>query len=265
MKKIVFFDIDGTLLDDEKNLPASTKEAIFTLQKNGIYTAIATGRGPFMFSSLLKELNIHSFVSYNGQYAVSGDEVVYKNPLKTVELKRLAEETAKYNHSLVYMDHETLKANVEFDQRIKDGLNSLGFPHPEFDPNFYKENEIYQSLLFANENEDEYLKAFEDCHTFIRWHENALDVVPKGGSKAEGIKKMIEHLGFNLENVYAFGDGFNDIEMLQTVGTGVAMGNAHESVKMHADYVTTNVGDDGIVNGLKAVGLLEKSFETLKN
>ena len=75
--------------------------------------------------------------------------------------------------------------------------------------------------------------------------------MPKGGSKAEGIKKLIEKLGFKMENVYAFGDGLNDIEMLQTVGTGVAMGNALDIVKEYADVVTTNVEDDGIVNGLK--------------
>ena len=80
--------------------------------------------------------------------------------------------------------------------------------------------------------------------------------MPKGGSKAEGIKKLIEKLGFKMENVYAFGDGLNDIEMLQTVGTGIAMGNALDIVKEYADLVTTNVEDDGIVNGLKEVGLL---------
>ncbi|MEK3887125.1 Cof-type HAD-IIB family hydrolase [Bacillus sp. FSL K6-3431] len=264
MKKIVFFDIDGTLLDHQKNLPASTKEAIFTLQKNGIYTAIATGRGPFMFSYLLKELNIKSYVSFNGQYVVSGNEVLYKNPFKRTDLKKLAEESTKRNQSLVYMNENTLKANIKFDQRIADSMKSLEMPHPEFDQKFYEKNEIYQTLLFARQEESTYLEAFEDRFDFIRWHEEALDVVPKGGSKAEGIKKMIDVLGFKMENVYAFGDGLNDIEMLKTVGTGVAMGNAHVIVKTYADFVTTDVDDDGIVNGLKEVGLLSSAFETIK-
>lgn len=265
MKKIVFFDIDGTLLDHDKKLPAAVKDAVLTLQKNGIYTAIATGRGPFMISYLLKELSIKSYVTFNGQYVVSGNEVLYKNPFKSEDLKKLAAESKKYNHSLVYMNENTLKANTEFDQRIADAMKSLEMPHPELDPNFYEDNDIYQTLLFAEESESEYLEDFEGKHTFIRWHEEALDVVPKGGSKAEGIKKMIEALGFKMENVYAFGDGLNDIEMLKTVGTGVAMGNAHEVVKTYADFVTTDVDDDGIVNGLRAVGLLSDSFEIIKN
>ncbi|MBS4177278.1 Cof-type HAD-IIB family hydrolase [Lederbergia citrea] len=263
MKKIVFFDIDGTLLDDDKNLPVSTKEAIKTLQKNGIYTAIATGRAPFMVTKLLQELNMESYVSFNGQYVVFGNEVVYTNPLCSINLKKLAKEASIHNHHLVYMNESTLKSNVKYDHRIKESLESLKMVHPEHDPMFYEKTEIYQTLLFAKEGEDEYLEAFEDDFTFIRWHEDALDVVPKGGSKAEGIKKLIARLGFNMKDVYAFGDGLNDIEMLKTVGTGVAMGNALEAVKMYADYVTTNVENDGIVNGLKAVGLLSDTFETI--
>ena len=70
MKKIVFFDIDGTLLDHEKNLPDSTKKAIKLLQDNGVFVAIATGRAPFMFTNLREELEIDSFVSFNGQFVV---------------------------------------------------------------------------------------------------------------------------------------------------------------------------------------------------
>ena len=90
-----------------------------------------------------------------------------------------------------------------------------------------------------------------------------MDVVPKGGSKAKGIKKLIARLGFDMKDVYAFGDGLNDIEMLKEVGTGIAMGNAHEAVKMHADFVTSHVAEDGIVNGLKKVGLLANDLETI--
>lgn len=264
MRKIVFFDIDGTLLDDEKNLPVSAKAAIKALQQKGIYTAIATGRGPFMITSLLKELNIDSFVSFNGQYVVFEKEVIYKNPLDSLELEKLATVAEKHQHSLVYMNESTLKANIKFDERVKESLGTLQMIHPEYDPDFYKKTDIYQSLLFAKRGEDMYLKNFEDHQTFIRWHEEALDVVPKGGSKAEGIKQLIARLGFNMEDVYAFGDGLNDIEMLQSVGTGIAMGNALDVVKMHADYVTTDPANDGIMKGLVHVGLLEESdFTTL--
>ncbi|HEY9576455.1 MAG TPA: HAD hydrolase family protein, partial [Pseudobacillus sp.] len=111
MTKIVFFDIDGTLLDHDKQLPAKTKEAVQLLRDKGVYTAIATGRAPFMFEGLRKELDIHSFVSFNGQYVVFEDEVIYLNPLAADSLERLNKYAGEQGHSLVYMTEEIMKAN----------------------------------------------------------------------------------------------------------------------------------------------------------
>ena len=92
-------------------------------------------------------------------------------------------------------------------------------------------NEIYQSLLFCEiDEEKQYFKNYPKFD-FIRWHPYSVDILPKGGSKAEGIKKMIDRLGFELKDVYAFGDGLNDLEMLKAVGTGVAMGNGVPEAK----------------------------------
>ncbi|RWR12406.1 Cof-type HAD-IIB family hydrolase [Siminovitchia fortis] len=263
MNKIVFFDIDGTLLDGDKNLPASAKEAVHTLQKNGIYTAIATGRAPFMISSLLKELNIDSYVCFNGQYVVFENKVIAANAINKEILKNIEKTANRHEHALVYMNEATLKTNTKNNDRVRKSLGTLKLAYPDYDPEFYTKKDIYQALLFTKENEAEYLSSFHEV-SFIRWHELALDIVPKGGSKARGIRQLIKRLGFKMEDVYAFGDGMNDIEMLREVGTGVAMGNAHDVVKEHADIVTTDVENDGIVNGLKEVGLLAGSFETMK-
>lgn len=262
MEKIVFFDIDGTLLDDEKNLPASAKAAIRALQQNGIYTAIATGRAPFMISSLLEELTIDSYVCFNGQYVVFENKLIYANPINTRILEDIQQTANKHDHALVYMNESTLKTNAKHNDRVQESLGTLKMAYPGYDPGFFIDRDIYQALLFTKENEADYLSSFEDV-SFIRWHEYSLDIVPKGGSKARGIEELIGRLGLDMNAVYAFGDGMNDIEMLQEVGTGVAMGNAHDVVKKHADFITTNVENDGLVNGLKEVGLLSGSFETI--
>ena len=256
MKKIVFFDIDGTLLDHEKSLPESAKKAIKLLKENGIFVAIATGRAPFMFEGLRKDLGIDSFVSFNGQYVVFEDEVIYENPLAKFELGKLLRDTKVNNHPLIFMDEKTMKSSVGYHEYIEESLTTLGFSHPSEDSNFFKDREIYQSLLFCQENEErEYAKKYGNFQ-FIRWHPFSVDVVPKGGSKAEGIKKLIERLGFALKDVYAFGDGLNDLEMLKTVGIGVAMGNGVPEAKEVADLVTSDVADNGIWNGLKELALI---------
>ncbi|PLR84045.1 Cof-type HAD-IIB family hydrolase [Bacillus canaveralius] len=256
MSKIVFFDIDGTLLDHDKKLPITAKKAVKELQNSGVYVAIATGRAPFMFESLREELGIESFVSFNGQYVVFEGEVIYKNPLNNDEIQRLVQQGKENNHPLVFMNHGTMKATVKHHRYIEDSLMTLKFPHPEVDKSFYQNREIYQSLLFIEEEDEAlYLEQFPELR-FIRWHPFSMDVLPAGGSKAEGIKKMIERLGFQIENVFAFGDGLNDIEMIQTVGTGVAMGNAEPALKQYADYITKDVAEDGIQHGLKHLQLI---------
>ncbi|MCT4476697.1 Cof-type HAD-IIB family hydrolase [Peribacillus sp. NPDC101481] len=254
--KIVFFDIDGTLLDHEKKLPASTKKAIKQLQDSGVFVAIATGRAPFMFESLREELGIDTFVSFNGQYVVFEGKVVYKNPLSIPEIKRLHEHAEKNEIPIVFMNEETMKSSVPHHSRIEEALSSLKFPHPEHVADFYEDHDIYQALLFCSEDEEgNFVGNYDDFH-FIRWHEYSTDVLPFGGSKAEGIKILMEKVGFALEDVYAFGDGLNDIEMLKVAGYGVAMGNAGQLVKQEADFVTKDVDDDGILFGLKELELI---------
>ncbi|WP_110929257.1 Cof-type HAD-IIB family hydrolase [Bacillus massiliglaciei] len=256
-KKIVFFDIDGTLLDHEKKLPDSTKTAIQELKENGVFVAIATGRAPFMFEPLRKELGIDTYVSFNGQYVVFENEVIYQNPMDSNQLQKIKEDASKTDETpIVFMNEKTMKSSVDHSRRIAEALGSLKFPHPESDHRFHETHQIYQALLFCTKEEEErFLDKYEKFQ-FIRWHEFSTDVLPKGGSKAEGIKKVMERIGFDIEDVYAFGDGLNDIEMLKEVGHGVAMGNAHQAVKDIADYVTKDVAEDGILHGLKEFGLL---------
>ncbi|MFS0782466.1 Cof-type HAD-IIB family hydrolase [Bacillus sp. 1P06AnD] len=256
MKKIVFFDIDGTLLDHDKQLPASTKTAIKQLQDKGIYVAIATGRAPFMFEDIREELGIDSFVSFNGQYVVFENEVIYRNPLKTDQLQLLLDKAKEKEVPLIFMNEHTLKSSVPYSEHIEETMGSFALEHPENDEHFFKGNDIYQSLLYVNEADLKNYEGISPDFRYIRWHPICVDVLPEGGSKAAGIQKFIERAGFNIDDVYAFGDGLNDIEMLQTVGTGVAMGNAEKELLKYADVVTTPVDEDGIMNGLKKIGLL---------
>ena len=82
------------------------------------------------------------------------------------------------------------------------------------------------------------------------------DMTAKGADKGEGIKAMAEHLGMDLRYTMAFGDGGNDTAMIRRAGIGVAMGNALDSLKREADYVTSSVDNDGILNALRHFNLI---------
>jgi Cof subfamily protein (haloacid dehalogenase superfamily) len=256
-EKIVFFDIDGTLLDETKELPESTIHAIQALKETGVYVAIATGRAPFMFADIRERLGIDSYVSFNGQYVVFEGKVIYQNPLNSERLHVLKEHAHQNGHPLVFMDADTMKASMENHPHIHVSMESLKFGHPEVDEHYYNNREVYQALLFCHSEEEHvYIQKYNEFH-FVRWHDVSTDILPFGGSKAEGIKRVMEIIGISKENVFAFGDGLNDIEMLKFVGTGVAMGNAKEEVKEAADLVTKHVAEDGILHGLRQLELIK--------
>ncbi|GGL45079.1 Cof-type HAD-IIB family hydrolase [Sporolactobacillus putidus] len=258
--KIVFFDIDNTLYDQDKSVPESTAEAVRDLQRKGIITAIATGRAPFMFEGLRKQLAIHSFVSFNGSYVVHEDEPMFKNPLSKPALHELEKESSEIGNRLVFLNERTMRIDGKKNKRVEQSIASLklNLPFPEEDPDFYKQHEIYQALLFYSEQDDSsYLeKEPLDAFRYVRWHPYGVDVIPESGSKASGIRSMLEKLNLAPDEACAFGDGNNDVEMLSFVGTGVAMGNAVADAKNAADFVTRPVNRDGIYYGLKEIGLL---------
>ena len=257
--KIVFFDIDGTLLDHDKKVPHGTISAIKELQEREVPVVIATGRAPFMFTGLRENLGINGFVSFNGQYVSYDDTCVYENPLDERVLKQLVAHSGEQDHPMVFLNTKEGRTTHHQHPHVQKSMNDLKLHdhHPKHDPEFYQGRSIFQALLYCEfgEKETNYRNTYEDFN-FIRWHQYSIDVLPRTGSKAVGIEKMIEHLGYHKEDVVAFGDGLNDLEMLEYAGTGIAMGNGKEAAKKSADFVTKAVNEDGIRHGLKKVGLI---------
>jgi Cof subfamily protein (haloacid dehalogenase superfamily) len=119
------------------------------------------------------------------------------------------------------------------------------------------ENPVYQIIPYVDDEQAGIypLSVLKYCKA-TRWNAYAMDIIPSSGSKKEGIKRVLEYYKIPLENTMAFGDGENDIEMLEYVAIGIAMGNAGEKVKKAADYVTDGVDDDGILHALEHYHLI---------
>ncbi|SEN67386.1 hypothetical protein SAMN04488134_101608 [Amphibacillus marinus] len=257
-KSVIFFDIDGTLLNEQKQMPQSTKAAIEQLKSDGHLVAIATGRAPFMYEQIREELGINTYVSYNGSYVVLEGKVIFTNPLNKDALLAMTKEGLENDHPIVYMDEHDMRANVPDHAYINESIESLKVGRfPTHDPDYHQGRDLYQSLFFCTEGEEEHYRQRYDSFTFVRWHPLSVDILPKGGSKAHGIKQVINALAISEENVYAFGDGLNDVEMLTTVKNSVAMDNGHQAAKEAAKLVTKSVDDDGIYHGLKQLGLIK--------
>ncbi|MFC0216274.1 Cof-type HAD-IIB family hydrolase [Paenibacillus chartarius] len=254
--KIVFFDIDGTLLNEDKQIPHSTVAAIKQLKSRGIEPVIATGRAPYFIKPLTEQLGIDSYVCFNGGYAVYQGEPLHRRVISKSSVEALVTLAAKHKHALVFEGEHAFFADAEEHPFVTSSVSSLKVDMPGYDPHFWKTNDVYQIFLHC-ESKDEHL--YEELHSelkLIRWHEHAMDVLPAGGSKAQGIAALLKLVGLTPGEAAAFGDGLNDKEMLSFVGFGVAMGNSHPDLLPYADYITKHVDEEGIRIGLVKMGLI---------
>lgn len=260
--KIIFFDIDDTLYIKYDNyIPDSTKVALKALKDQGIIVAIATGRGMCVFppciNDLIDEVGIDLFVTINGQYNEFKGELLTHFPLNSRQIQDTTHYLKTNQIAHGYMTKDEIVAFDE-NQYMKNALQSLHIPYRVAD-DFDFATPIYQILAFYenNENASTALQdGLNDDLKTVRWHISGVDILDKYGSKARGIQAVLDALGLGMADAWAFGDGLNDIEMLSSVGFGVAMGNAHPDLKAVADYVCPKHIEDGIFEGLRALGLV---------
>lgn len=256
MGKILFFDVDGTLYNYDKVIPESAKESLLTARRNGHELAIATGRAPFMIEGILKELEIDTYVAFNGQYVVYKGEVIFTDGVSKETLKRVIDFGISRNEPVVFLDALQMIASASGHISVEESLATLKYSYPAIDGRYYIDNSVYQTLIFTDEQgEQSYRQVFPDLQ-IIRWHPYSCDLLPKGGSKARGIQKILAVADIELDKVVAFGDGLNDVEMLSYVPASVAMGNGHPAAKEVASMITEHVDQDGLMKAMKKLKLI---------
>lgn len=255
-KQIIFFDIDGTLVNERKVLFEETKRAIDRLKEKGNYVVLATGRPPFWYEGLREELGINSYISYNGQHVVFEGEVIYENPLDGRALDRLYEEVNQRSLPMTFLDELEMVVTLDRHPFVERCFVHLIEEYPRVSVDLHKKTSIYQALIFTDKVLETRLKNKYSMFDFLRWHSYSYDLLPKGSSKAAGMSKIVEALGGEGIKTYAFGDGANDLEMILKADVGVAMDNGLEEIKQAADYIAADVNEYGLVKALKDLSLL---------
>lgn len=261
--KIVFFDIDETLYyKKEKRIPSSIFEQVIPqLRAKGIIPAIATGRTfsafPDALKPLMNEQGFELFVTTNGQHNLYQNQIISQYPLTTERVERAIEKLKALQIEYAFVCPEEIAVSRNTAE-VEESLRPIKADYI-VDPYYYLDHTVLQLLaFFPQERLDEVLNAdiLEDDLKEVRWHKYSVDLLNKHNSKARGIQDVLTHFGFTIENAMAFGDGLNDLEMLSTVGYGVAMGNAEPELKALADYVTLPIEQDGILVALKELGVI---------
>jgi peptidyl-prolyl cis-trans isomerase B (cyclophilin B) len=255
--KIIFFDIDDTLrLKNEQYMPESVQTAFKELKEKNYITGIATGRGPLGIVPEVKNLNPDYFVTINGQFVINGnDKEVYRNPLPNDVVEKIIAWAGEIGIEYAFIGSYHF-AISQWNQYASDATEIVYGVIPE-DKDFYKNHGVYQMLTIEDGTKNPVLpEELQQYVRLVRWHKYSNDIIPLHGSKANGIKQVIEQLGIAPDEVMAFGDELNVVEMFNYVGLAVAMGNANEKIKGLSDFVTKPVEEDGIYYALKELGIL---------
>lgn len=254
MYKMMVSDFDGTLVNEEDNIPVSTVAMIDKLRKNGYQFVISTGRclqsvsyynGDYQF--------IDYIVSCNGAYIydVKREICIHKKNILIRHVKKIVQ---KYigNHIIYAIDHkvwhllsEKSAYEEEFDVvKEEDYLSFLS----QNQKNIYK-IEIYFETI---EDAQKAIKEIQDMelkvNVNLQMNHNRylIEITHQDVNKLEAIKKILRHEKLTLENVIAFGDGYNDIELIKNAGLGIVPENAVAEIKEIADSITLDYNHKGV-------------------
>ncbi|WP_455715969.1 HAD family hydrolase [Anaerosporobacter sp.] len=258
MKKAIFFDIDGTLINcmnNQHTMSDKVKEAIKTLRAQGHYTFIASGR-PFAFiDENLKSFGFDGFILANGAHIMINDSTIYESPFDDNFYRRMLDEFN--NRDIQYILESSEYSYIpEQSTEFYEFYKEIGIPTsymkrtlPSDDIGILKIEALCPNGDIAKQCLD-IIDSYEEYGSFKSIDPRLFEIYNRKNTKATAILKTLEYLNIPIECSYAFGDGENDIEMLSTVGCGIAMDNATDYVKSFAKKITDSVTEDGVANGI---------------
>ena len=254
--KVLFFDVDGTITSEiDGTIPESTKIAIKQLIQNGYHVVAATGR-PLSMCGDIAELGIETFITANGAYVKHQEQCIHKIVVPEKIVQAMIEFSSMHGDPLAFYS-EGYKIGEVRNERLLEVLHDL-FKLESFPPTIDKNNldETYLLCLFVNEeNLQRYTKQFPHLD-FQRWHPMVVNALHEEVSKSVAIEKVLTYFGYTKEQAVAFGDGENDIDMLELVDLSIVMGNAKEHIKLLADFVTDKSSEGGIAKALERFGFI---------
>lgn len=260
LPRMIFFDVDGTLRPLHGVISDTIMEMLRRLKEQGILVAIATGRSPVVLPDF-GDFRFDAYLTFNGSLSFAGHpengQVVSATALPRADVEILLRNLADLGRPVLAATKDRLIANG-MDENLEEYCHMGGLffgADPDF-ASVLAGEEVFQ--MMAGSPADEYAAILRGVTgaRITAWWPRAVDIIPANSGKAAAVKKLHEHFGIAREECWAFGDGANDMDMLDYVGWGVAMGNAPAEVQAIADIVCGDVAEHGVTAYLKATGVL---------
>lgn len=266
--KAIILDIDGTLLNDEKEITAKTKQALIDAQKQGIKVILASGRPTTGMKKHVEELQMDKYegfiVSFNGACVVDckTDEILFNQAISVEDSKAILEHLKQFDVKPMIDKEDYLYVNDVFDNIVTLPTGEFNIIEYESRGGNFKLCEIDDLAAFVDfplnkiliAGDPEYL---QENHQKIKepfeGQLNAMFTAPvyfeftdKGIDKAKALDSVLPDFGIQAHEIISFGDGHNDQSIIEYAGVGVAMENAVDALKAAADEITLSNNNDGI-------------------
>ena len=271
MNQIIFSDVDGTLLNDKHEITPLTKKAIDELERNNIPFVIVSARSPSGILSILKKYKIHgTIIAYSGALIMDDDHIIYSQSMDVQYAIDVIEYIEKEHLDLswcVYSYDQWLVKDCQ-DPRIKNEENIVEVKSSQIDVDQLSQlSAIHKILCICNPQEISSIKQklkehFNHC-TISQSSDCLIEIMDNHVNKGNAVKKLCEKWQVSLTHTIAFGDQYNDLEMLKTVKYGIAMGNAPQDIKGLVNRITLDNNHDGIYHALVKLKIID-NFEKEK-
>lgn len=269
-RKIIFIDVDGTLVgfkDGGEYIPESAVAAIHQARANGHRVYLCTGRSKGELYDYIMEIGFDGVVGAAGGFVETDEKMIFH---KTLSVETVEELMAFFRaHQIQYYLESNAglfceKASMkEFARKFFPGLpEDTGFFGAMKDVSQAPLDDVNKvTFMSTTLTYEQIAEHFGEDYSLVKVSygpglENSGEIAIKGINKATSIGLLLEYLHADQADTYAFGDSMNDREMMQCVATAIAMGNARDGLKEIADYVTDDLGQDGIYNAMKHFGLI---------
>ncbi len=254
-KKYIFFDIDETLTNDNPGgiVTESTKRALRKLKENGHFVAIATGRANHFAIDFAKENEIENMVCDGGNGLTINYKLISLEPLDFDISNQIIDEcrekgipycVAIDNTPLLYTNSPVKYANDEMKFQVIEDMNL----------DFHKVDQILKIFISCTPEEENNIVSMHQLG-YMRYFQTGCIVEPL--DKYKGIIKMVEYLNGNKDDIVVFGDGKNDLSMMQQAPISIAMGNAIDELKDIATFITHRNDEDGIEYACQHFGWID--------
>ena len=258
---MVFFDLDGTVVTERFTVPESAARAIRALRNNGHLAVVNTGRPFTHIEPAVRAIGFDAYVCACGAYLRVGDEVLWNHrPEKEAcramigLVRECGLDVAYESTAGLYFDNTKPLTPMLEECRVHYGALGLDTEADIDDEDFVFD----KFCVWENDRSD--LAAFrekaERYFSVIDREGTLVELPVKGETKALGARRAAGHFGVSWDNCYAVGDSTNDLPMLTAVPHGIAMGGAPDELKARAEFVTTDILDDGIQHALERFGLI---------